>query len=101
MNASQAIKGKGIITIRTFIANENVHVQITDTGVGISSKQMKNLFEPGFTKTESRIKAGMGLFTSYNIIQKHGGQIKVESVVSEGSTFTVIFPIDLNRNNTI
>jgi signal transduction histidine kinase len=101
MNASQAIKDKGVITIRTFTENKNVYVQITDTGIGISSQQMKYLFEPSFTKTESRIKAGMGLFTSYNIIQKHSGKIKVKSAGSEGSTFTVIFPIDFNRNATV
>jgi signal transduction histidine kinase len=41
------------------------------------------------------MKAGLGLFTSYNIVQKHQGEIKVESEVGKGNTFTVILPTDL------
>ena len=39
----------------------------------------------------------MGLFTNYNVVQKHNGEINVESVVSKGSTFTIILPIDLEN----
>jgi signal transduction histidine kinase len=94
-NAAQAIEGEGEIAIRTFVEKENVHVQIADTGVGISPEQMQGLFDPGFTKKGSRMKAGLGLFTSYSIMQKHRGQIKVESKVGKGSTFTVVLPMDL------
>ena len=69
--AAQAMEGEGRITIRTFVEQEKVHVQITDTGVGIPSEDIQGLFDPGFTKTEGRVKAGLGLFTSYNIMQKH------------------------------
>jgi signal transduction histidine kinase len=97
INAGQAIKEKGIITIRTFLENEKLHVQITDTGVGIPPEQIEHLFDPSFTKNGTRVKAGMGLFTSYNIIQKHNGKIKVESEVGKGSTFTIILPTDLKK----
>ncbi len=96
-NAAQAIEGEGRITIRTLIEKGNVHVQIEDTGVGIPQEQMTGLFDPGFTKKESRVKAGLGLFTSYSIVQKHHGEIKVESEVGKGSTFTVILPMDLEK----
>jgi len=107
-NAVQAIEGKGTITIRTFAENENVHIQIADTGVGIPPERMPRLFEPSFSQKNTRVKAGMGLFISYNIMQKHRGEIKVESEVGKGSTFTLILPIDLeeqaeveeNNNNT-
>jgi signal transduction histidine kinase len=94
-NAAQAMEGEGEITIRTFVEKENVFVRIADTGVGISPEQMQGLFDPGFTKKGSRMKAGLGLFTSYNIVQKHQGEIKVESEVGKGSTFTVVLPTDL------
>ena len=100
-NAAQAIKGKGAITIRTFFENENVHVQIADTGVGISQEQMQRLFDPEFAKVGPRVKAGLGLFTSYNIIQKHQGEIKVESEIGKGSTLTVILPVDLEKRKAV
>ena len=94
---AQAIKEKGTIRIRTFVETEKVHVQITDSGIGISDEQMDRLFDPEFSKEGSRVKAGLGLFTSYNIIQKHRGEIKVESGVGKGSTFTVMIPADLEK----
>jgi signal transduction histidine kinase len=94
-NAAQAIKEKGTITIKTNVERENVHIQIQDTGVGIPSEQIPGIFDPGFTKNGSRVKAGLGLFTSYNIIKKHKGHIEVRSEVGKGSNFTIILPLDL------
>ena len=94
-NAVQAIEGNGSITIRTFVEDGDVHVQISDTGTGIQPERIKHLFEPGFSEKGSRVKTGLGLFTSYSIVQKHQGQIKVESEVGKGSIFTVILPTDL------
>jgi signal transduction histidine kinase len=96
-NAAQAIENEGIITIRTYIEKDKVHIQITDSGFGISQEQIKGLFDPNFTKKGSRVKAGMGLFISYNIVQRHQGEIKVESEVGKGSIFTIILPTDLKH----
>ncbi|NIM57973.1 MAG: GHKL domain-containing protein [Candidatus Aminicenantes bacterium] len=91
-NSIESIRGKGQITIRTFRENNNVCIQITDTGIGIPPEKIQNLFEPTFSKKETRVKAGMGLFISLNIVKKHHGQIKVNSKVDKGSTFTIILP---------
>jgi signal transduction histidine kinase len=93
-NAAEAIKDSGTITIRTFEKDGNVHVEINDTGIGISPARRERLFEPAFAKKGSRMKAGLGLFTSANIVQKHNGRIKVDSEVGKGSTFTVILPVE-------
>jgi AhpD family alkylhydroperoxidase len=98
-NGIQAVKGSGTITIRTFEENENVHVKIADTGVGIPADQVQHLFDPGFSKKGVRVKAGMGLFISYNIVQKHGGQLNVESEVGKGSTFTITLPTDFEKQS--
>jgi len=90
-NAAEAIPDRGSITIRTYEKNRNVHIQIVDTGIGISPDQCEGLFDPSFVINGSRMKAGLGLFTSADIMQKHGGRIEVESEVGKGSTFTVIF----------
>ncbi|MBD3298566.1 MAG: tetratricopeptide repeat protein [candidate division Zixibacteria bacterium] len=92
-NAVQAIDGTGSITVRTFANDGYVHVEIADSGVGIPAEQVRQLFDPSFSKRGSRIKAGLGLFTSYNIVQKHGGEIRVESEVGKGSRFTVVLPV--------
>ena len=96
-NAAQAIVGEGRITVRTFLEGGEVHVQVTDTGVGIPRERMEGLFDPGFARTGTRVKAGMGLYTSYSIVQKHRGEIRVQSEVGVGSTFTVILPTDLEE----
>ena len=89
-NAAGAITSKGTITIKTSLKEGNIHIAITDNGVGIRPEQKKKLFEPTFTTKESRVKAGSGLFISHNIIRKHGGEIKVKSTVGQGSTFTAV-----------
>jgi signal transduction histidine kinase len=88
-NASEAVSGEGQVTVRTYADNGYQCLQITDTGRGIPPEQLERLFNPGFTVEGSRIKASMSLFTSLNIVQKHNGEIKVDSKVGSGSTFTV------------
>ena len=92
-NAAEAIKVNGTVSIRTFEKDGNVHIQIIDTGKGISRKRRERLFDPAFSKKGSRMKAGLGLFTSANIIRRHSGRLEVESEVGKGSTFTIVLPI--------
>ena len=93
-NAAEAIKGRGIISIHTSRSGaREVAVQIRDNGVGIPESRLGDLFTPKFSREGARVKAGIGLFASYNIIQKHRGQIKVASRPGEGSSFTVVLPI--------
>jgi signal transduction histidine kinase len=92
-NAAEAIRNKGKIVIRTFEKDGNLHVSFSDNGIGISPKRLEQLFNPAFAQKGSRMKAGLGLFTSANIVQKHQGRIEVESEVGKGSKFTVILPV--------
>ena len=94
-NAAQSIQDTGVITIRTFTDPNYVKVQIQDTGVGIPSEHLKTLFEPSFTKQGERVKAGLGLFTCYHIIEKHHENIMVSSKVEKGTTVTVSLPKDM------
>jgi signal transduction histidine kinase len=91
-NAVESIKGKGSITIRTSAGDGDVSIAISDTGVGVSVDKVPHLFEPGFSTKGQRVKAGMGLLVSSNIMLKHGGRIDVDSKVGKGSTFTVVLP---------
>jgi len=97
-NASQAIPGDGTVTIKTFVEDERVNVKISDTGVGISKEHLPHLFEPMITTTGVRAKAALGLFTSFNIMKKHLGEIHVESKIGKGTDFTVRFPTNLETS---
>ena len=96
-NASQAIEGVGNITIKTFADESNVHVKVTDTGKGMPSERVETLFDLNFTTNGSRVGMGMGLFNAYNTIQKHNGEINVESKVDKGTAFSIILPTRLER----
>jgi two-component system, NtrC family, sensor kinase len=93
-NAIQAIEGSGTVDITTEMDGENAIVSVSDTGKGMTSQQMETLFEPGFVKTDTRMKAGLGMFTSLNIVHNHHGEILVESTPDAGTTVTIRLPVD-------
>ncbi|MBW1824477.1 MAG: cyclic nucleotide-binding domain-containing protein, partial [Deltaproteobacteria bacterium] len=78
-NAVDAMDGAGKITIRTRKNNEWILVEIEDSGPGIPEDVQQNLFSPFFTTKPVGKGTGLGLNISFNIIQKHNGQIKVTS----------------------
>ena len=86
-NAAEAIEGSGTITVTTSAGVGEFQVAITDTGSGMNPEVQSQLFDPAFSTKGARVKAGMGLLVSLNIVQKHGGRIEVESEVGQGSTF--------------
>ncbi|MBI4861263.1 MAG: response regulator [Candidatus Riflebacteria bacterium] len=90
VNACQAIGDTGTITIRTYLENGSIRVSIVDTGCGIPQDLLQKIFDPFFTTKEVGQGTGLGLSTSYGIMQKHGGKILVDSAPGEGSTFTVV-----------
>ncbi len=93
-NAIQAIESEGTITIRTWASGTHVYIEIEDTGCGIESEKLKDLFELKFTRSQSRVKLGLGLAISYQVVSRHNGEILVRSEVGKGSKFTVTLPID-------
>jgi PAS domain S-box-containing protein len=93
INAVQAIKEKGTITIITFLKNDHVYIQFKDTGVGIAKEMLKRIFDPGFTTKGVGVGTGLGLSICYQIVKDHQGDITVESEIGKGTTFTVILPI--------
>ena len=96
-NAIQAIENKGTIKIKTSTEKNNVCVQISDTGKGIPPEDINKIFDPGFTTKGVGVGTGLALAICYQIIQKHKGEIRVESQLGEGSTFTIILPADLDK----
>ncbi len=97
VNAKQAIKGTGEIAITTLQKDDRVHISFRDTGAGIPAEHLPKIFDPGFTTKGVGIGTGLGLSICYRIVQEHKGEIRVESKVGEGSTFTVILPVNLDK----
>jgi two-component system, NtrC family, sensor kinase len=92
VNAAQAIKGDGKIWIKTYMENDWVYIIFKDTGCGIPPEILKDIFNPFFTTKPVGVGTGLGLSISYGIIEKHGGEIKVESEIGKGSVFTIKIP---------
>jgi PAS domain S-box-containing protein len=99
INAKQAIKDKGEITITTFKNKNKVYVEISDTGAGIPQQDLEKIFDPGFTTKGVGVGTGLGLSICYQIIQDHKGEIQVKSEVGKGTTFTIILPTNLKPNS--
>jgi len=93
LNAAQAMDGQGKLTIFTeqVSGNEHIKIKIQDTGPGIPADIMGKLFDPFFTTKEKG--TGLGLAISYGIIERHMGDIKVQSEPGNGTTFTILLPI--------
>jgi two-component system, NtrC family, sensor kinase len=94
VNAAQAIHGRGEIRVRTGVDGAMVWVEVSDTGEGISKKNMEKIFDPFFTTKEVGKGTGLGLHMVRSVMDNHGGKILVSSEVEKGTTFKIIFPID-------
>ena len=92
-NAAKAIEGEGTITITAETGEDEVSIEVADTGVGIPPEQRARLFDVGFTAGDDRVKMGWGLATVRQIVERHKGEIRVRSEVGAGSAFTVVLPV--------
>jgi len=104
LNALDSMRTGGKLKISVLKADEQgfLAVNFTDTGHGIPSHIINNIFDPFFSTKPTGKGTGLGLSVSLGIIRKHGGDIKVKSKINEGTTFTVLLPIsdvpaDINK----
>ena len=96
LNAAQSIADKGEITVTTRTADspgQGVEIEIKDTGIGMPPEIISKIFDPFFTTKSVGMGTGLGLHVSYKIILRHQGNIKVESIQGNGSTFTISLPV--------
>lgn len=94
-NSIDAISKDGLIEIGSRSTDSHIVVTISDDGPGIPKDQQSKVFEPFFTTKETGKGTGLGLWISYDIMEKMGGTIVFESREGEGSAFTVKIPIVL------
>jgi PAS domain S-box-containing protein len=96
VNARDAMPGGGVLTLSArhdaAAVPPAVELRVRDTGTGITPDVLEHVFEPFFTTKPVGKGTGLGLSTVYGIVQQSGGDLRVESAVGRGSTFTVRFP---------
>lgn len=94
INASQSIQGSGQIRITAWEdENNEVIIEVHDTGQGIPPEVQGRLFDPFYTTKEEGQGTGLGLSVVYGIIQKHHGNITVESTPGRGASFLIHLPL--------
>ncbi|MBI9016582.1 MAG: two-component sensor histidine kinase [Phycisphaerae bacterium] len=90
INAIQAMDGAGELIIRSRIENDNICIEISDTGPGMSEEVKNKIFDPYYTKRKGG--TGLGLPTCRRIIEAHNGHIDLISEPGRGTSFTITFP---------
>jgi len=91
-NARDAMPDGGTLSVTTKSVGQDVHIEISDTGIGIREENLDKIFDAFFTTKDNIKGVGLGLSVCYGFIQDHGGDIKVQSKRGEGTTFTIILP---------
>jgi signal transduction histidine kinase len=103
LNAQEAMPHGGTVRVTSrpapesdpefILAGRHVLIQVQDSGSGISEENLRHIFEPFFSTKGEGKGTGLGLWVSQEIIQRHGGQMKVRSRAGRGTTFTITLPI--------
>lgn len=94
-NAAQAIDGAGRILIRSWSDAGAVYVSVQDSGKGMSPETLQKVFDPFFTTKPVGEGTGLGLSICWQIVQQHGGRIRVASEVGKGTRFVVMLPLQV------
>jgi signal transduction histidine kinase len=91
INAMQAMPEGGDISVETLAVDSKVIVTVEDTGEGISDDMLEKIWEPFFTTKEKGTGLGLGIVK--NIIESHGGHIRIENRLTSGARVTVSLPV--------
>jgi len=93
-NALEAMPDGGRLDVVTRLGRNAVEIEVRDTGEGIRPEDIGRIFDPFFTTKD--VGTGLGLPLTKQIIHEHGGQITCESIVNQGTTFTITLPLRLD-----
>jgi signal transduction histidine kinase len=92
-NAAEAMPQGGVVTLAGQRHATHVQLQVRDTGSGISAARLTQIFEPLHTTKPGG--TGLGLYIVQQIVAAHGGQVTVASVEGQGTTFTLMLPLQM------
>ena len=88
LNAIDAMPQGGIVSFRSWCQGEQVFLDVSDTGIGMSKDVAERIFDPFFT-TKGIGNSGLGLSVSWSLVGRYGGDIQVKSKSGKGTTFTI------------
>ncbi len=95
-NAVKYTPPSGSVAVRAWSENDQIKVEVSDTGIGIPEEALPRIFDEFYRAKNAKAMemegTGLGLAIAKDVVEQHGGQISVESVVGEGSTFYVTLP---------
>ena len=97
LNAGDAMPKGGTLTVTSARVDGGKAVEISfrDTGTGIAPEHLSRIFDPFFTTKE--MGTGLGLSVAYGVVEKHGGSMKAQSRLGEGTTITIRLPLDAGK----
>ncbi len=98
VNAIHAMGEKGRLTLKCFHKNDLVIAVVSDTGIGIPKRHLRQIYDPFFTTKPTGEGTGLGLYVVYKLVAKHGGSFDCTSTEGRGTCFTLGFPACRNSN---
>ena len=91
-NAVEAMPEGGIIEVDTYLRGAHATVTVSDSGIGMNEEVRRRIFDPFFT-TRGEKGSGLGMSVAYGIINRHGGELLVESAPGRGTTVIIKLPV--------
>jgi two-component system NtrC family sensor kinase len=97
LNARDAMPRGGWLSVATRVEGDHVIAEVADTGSGIPPEQLARIYDPFFTTKAIGRGTGLGLSITYGIVQEHDGTIRCDSVIGQGTRFTLAMPMAIHR----
>jgi two-component system phosphate regulon sensor histidine kinase PhoR len=96
-NAVKYTPAGGRVAFRVHATDQNLEIDVEDTGVGIAEDELPKVFDKFFRSDDSRVReqegTGLGLALVQEVVRLHGGRVSVESEIDKGSTFQIVLPL--------